>query len=110
MSGSWPSDCEPVSIKRWAHPGGAAGSGVPCFVCCSKHQTQHGRTRVMDFVLATIWHERNRFLPAILAVAFATLLTAMQTGLLLGIFSTVSMPIDRSRADVWVGYPGVESV
>ena len=35
---------------------------------------------------------------------------AVQGGLMLGLFSTVSIPIDRSRADLWVGYPGVRSV
>ncbi len=64
----------------------------------------------MSFALATLWHERNRFLPGILAVAFSALLIAVQCGLLLGIFSMFAMPVDRSRADVWVGYPGTESV
>jgi putative ABC transport system permease protein len=65
---------------------------------------------VMSFSLATLWHDRNRFLPGVLAVAFSALLIAVQCGLLLGIFSMFSLPIDRSRADVWAGYPGTESV
>jgi putative ABC transport system permease protein len=64
----------------------------------------------MDYALGILWHERNRFLPGILAVGFSALLIALQLGLLLGMFSLVSTPIDRSTADVWVGYPGVESL
>jgi putative ABC transport system permease protein len=64
----------------------------------------------MNYALSTIWYERQRFLPAILAVAFSMLLIAVQAGLMLGLFSTVSIPVDRSRADLWVGYPGVRSV
>src|SRR5262249_25738809 len=33
----------------------------------------------------------------------------MQVGLLLGLFTVVSLAIDRSKADVWVCYPGVQS-
>ncbi|HZT82421.1 MAG TPA: ABC transporter permease, partial [Gemmataceae bacterium] len=64
----------------------------------------------MAYALTTIWHERNRFLPGVLAVAFSALLIALQSGLLLGLFSIVSIPIDRGGADVWVGCPGVQSV
>ena len=64
----------------------------------------------MNYALSTIWYERQRFLPAVLAVAFSAILIAVQSGLMLGLFSTVSIPIDRSRADLWVGYPGVRSV
>jgi putative ABC transport system permease protein len=64
----------------------------------------------MRYSLATLWHERQRYLPGVLAVAFSALLIAMQWGLLLGIFAQVSTPIDRARADIWVGYPGVPSV
>lgn len=64
----------------------------------------------MTYALATIWHERNRFLPAILAVAFSAVLIALQSGLLLGLLSMMSTPVDQSRADVWITYPGVRSV
>jgi putative ABC transport system permease protein len=64
----------------------------------------------MNFALATIWHERNRFLPGVLAVAFSALLIAIQFGVLLGLLSLTSVPIDRAAADIWVGYPGVPSV
>lgn len=64
----------------------------------------------MRFVLATLWFERRRFLPAGLAVAFSALLVAIQCGLLVGTFSAVSLPVDRTRADLWVGGPNVVSV
>src|SRR5437879_13136954 len=72
--------------------------------------TRAGGPAVMSYSLATLWHERSRFLPGILAVAFSALLIAVQGGLLLGIFSLFALPIDRSRADLWVGYPGAPSV
>ena len=43
------------------------------------------------------------FLPGVLAVAFSSLLIALQCGLLLGIFSITSIPIDHTRADIWMG-------
>lgn len=64
----------------------------------------------MNFALATIWHERNRFLPGVLAVAFSALLIAIQFGVLLGLLSLTSVPIDLASADIWVGYPGTPSV
>ncbi len=64
----------------------------------------------MSYALTTLWYERQRFLPAVLAVAFSALLIALQCGLLLGLFSITSIPIDESNADVWVGHPKVPSV
>ena len=64
----------------------------------------------MTYALATMWHERQRFLPGVLAVAFSALLISVQVGLLLGLFTVVSLPIDRSKADVWIGYPGIQSL
>lgn len=64
----------------------------------------------MSYSLATLWFERSRFLPGILAVAFSALLIALQCGLLLGLFSITSIPIDHSHADIWVGNPDVLSV
>src|SRR5262249_20428119 len=65
---------------------------------------------VMPYSLATLWHDRQRFLPGVLAVAFSSLLIALQWGLLLGIFSITSIPIDHTRADIWMGAPEVLSV
>lgn len=64
----------------------------------------------MSYVLKTLWHERQRFLPGVLAVAFSALLIELQCGLLLGMFAITSIPIDHSGADFWVGGPHVASV
>src|SRR3954469_22458058 len=64
----------------------------------------------MSYSLATLWYERQRYLPGVLAVGFSALLIALQCGLLLGLFSITSIPIDHTSADVWMGAPGVLSV
>ncbi len=64
----------------------------------------------MSYSLATLWYERQRYLPGVLAVGFSALLIALQCGLLLGLFSITSIPIDESGADIWVGHPEVPSV
>lgn len=64
----------------------------------------------MSYSLTTIWYERQRFLPAILAVAFSAVLVAVQAGLVLGLLSMMSIPVDKAAADIWVGYPGIRSV
>jgi putative ABC transport system permease protein len=64
----------------------------------------------MSYSLATLWYERQRYLPGVLAVAFSCLLIALQCGLLLGLFSITSMPVDNTTADVWIGHPDVPSV
>lgn len=58
----------------------------------------------------TLVHEWRRFLPAVLAVGFAGLLQVLQAALVLGIFSSASVYVTGSSADVWVGYPGTQSV
>jgi putative ABC transport system permease protein len=65
---------------------------------------------LVSYSLTTIWYERQRFLPAILAVAFSAVLVAVQAGIVLGLLSMMSLPVDKATADVWVGYPGVRSV
>lgn len=64
----------------------------------------------MSYALQTLWYERQRYLPGILAVAFSCLLIALQCGLLLGLFSVTSIPIDMSSADLWATHPKVPSV
>jgi putative ABC transport system permease protein len=64
----------------------------------------------MSFALITLWYERQRYLPGVLAVAFSALLIALQCGLLLGLFSITSLPIDQNKAQVWIGSQGVLSV
>src|SRR4029077_4920821 len=61
----------------------------------------------MSYSLSILWFERQRYLPGVLAVGFSALLTILQCGLLLGLFAIVSIPIDHSRADIWVGAPKV---
>ncbi len=64
----------------------------------------------MSYSLATLWHERQRYLPGVLAVAFSALLIVLQCGLLLGLFSITSIPIDHTRAHIWIGSRDVLSV
>ncbi len=64
----------------------------------------------MSYALTILWHERRRFLPAVVAVAFSAVLVALQCGLLLGMFAFASAPVDHTRADVWVGGRGAFSV
>lgn len=63
-----------------------------------------------SYALTTLWHERQRYVPGICAVAFSALLIALQCGLLLGLFSITSIPVDHGRADIWVGSADVLSV
>lgn len=58
----------------------------------------------------TLVREWRRFMPAVFAVGFAGLLVFMQLALMLGMFRTVSVSIDQSTADLWVGYPDALSV
>lgn len=64
----------------------------------------------MSYSLTTLWYDRQRYLPGVLAVAFSAMLIALQCGLLLGLFSITSIPIDHTRADIWMGATGVLSV
>lgn len=64
----------------------------------------------MSYALTTLWYERQRYLPGVLAVGFSALLIALQCGLLLGLFSITSIPVDRTHADIWVGSSEVLSV
>ncbi len=64
----------------------------------------------MSYSLTTLWHERQRYLPGVLAVGFSALLIALQCGLLLGLFSITSIPVDHTRAHIWIGAPQVLSV
>jgi putative ABC transport system permease protein len=58
----------------------------------------------------TLVHEWRRFVPAIFAVGFSGLLLAVQAALVLGIFGSAAVYVNTSRADLWVGYPGTQSV
>ncbi|MGA8278095.1 MAG: ABC transporter permease [Rhodanobacteraceae bacterium] len=58
----------------------------------------------------TLIYEWRRFLPAILSVGFAGLLQLLQAALVLGIFGSASLYVTGSDADLWIGYPGTQSV
>ena len=58
----------------------------------------------------TLIREWRRFLPAVLAIAFAGLLLIVQAALVLGIFGSAAVYVTASSADLWVGYPGTQSV
>ncbi len=58
----------------------------------------------------TLIYEWRRFLPAVLAVGFAGLLQLLQAALVLGIFGGAAVYITGSNADLWIGYPGTQSV
>jgi putative ABC transport system permease protein len=64
----------------------------------------------MQYALQILWWERARYFPGILSVTFAALLVGLQCGLLLGLFSSTSLVLDRTDADIWVGSHGVASV
>jgi len=64
----------------------------------------------MSYSLTTLWYERHRYMPGVLAVGFSALLIALQCGLLLGLFSITSIPVDHTRAHIWAGAPETLSV
>lgn len=63
-----------------------------------------------SLALKSLVHEWRRFAPAMVAVAFSGLLVLLQAGVILGIFSLSSQYVTRSGADLWIGYPGVQSL
>ena len=58
----------------------------------------------------TLIYEWRRFVPVVLAVGFSGLLLFAQAALVLGIFGTAAIYVKASSADLWVGYPGTQSV
>lgn len=58
----------------------------------------------------TLVHEWRRFVPAVFAVGFSGVLLAMQAALVLGIFGSAAIYVTASSADLWIGYPGTQSV
>jgi putative ABC transport system permease protein len=65
---------------------------------------------LLAYTASFLWHERPRFLSAILAVTFSAALISLQAGLVLGIYAATSIPIDHTTADVWVTAPRVACV
>lgn len=64
----------------------------------------------MNYTRSTLWHERSRFLPGMVAVAFSATLIYLQCGMLLGLISLTSTPIDHAPAEIWISHPQVNSV
>jgi putative ABC transport system permease protein len=64
----------------------------------------------MSYSLTILWNERQRYLPAVVAVSFSAVLILLQCGLVVGMLSFASLPIDRTHADIWVGGPALTSV
>lgn len=58
----------------------------------------------------TLLHEWRRFLPSALAVAFSGLLLLVQAALVLGIFGSAAVYVDKSGGDLWLGFPGTQSI
>jgi putative ABC transport system permease protein len=58
----------------------------------------------------TLVHEWRRFLPSALAVAFSGLLLLVQAALVFGIFNSAAVYIKKSGGDLWLGYPGTQSI
>ena len=58
----------------------------------------------------TLVYEWRRFVPSVFAVGFAGVLLVMQAALVLGIFSTAAIYVKATSADLWIGYPGTQSV
>lgn len=58
----------------------------------------------------TLVYEWRRFVPSVFAVGFSGVLLAMQAALVLGIFGSAALYVTASGADLWVGFPGTQSV
>ncbi len=65
---------------------------------------------MVSLARSSLIYEWRRYLTAVLAVTFAGLLVLVQLALLLGMFSTVSVVIDDSNAQFWIGFRNTESV
>lgn len=60
--------------------------------------------------MVSLVYDWRRYAAAVFAITFAGLLVLVQPALLLGLFGTVSVAIDQSDADLWIGYPKTQSV
>jgi putative ABC transport system permease protein len=65
----------------------------------------------MAYSLQTLWHEKTRYMAGVGAVAFSAVLMALQFGLLLGLFTITSIPVDHTYdTTVWIGSKGTEAI
>ena len=65
---------------------------------------------MVSIARASLRREPRRYVAALLSVTFAGLLMLAQVALLQGLFGSVSAPLDRSAAPLWIGFPGAPSV
>lgn len=65
---------------------------------------------MVSLARSSLIYEWRRYLAAVLAITFAGLLVIVQFALLLGLFATVSVAIDKSDADLWIGFRNTQSV
>ena len=63
----------------------------------------------MSLARSILRFEWRRFLPALFSVAFAGVLMVVQLGLLIGMFGTVTVLVDRGAADLWITSPETTS-
>jgi putative ABC transport system permease protein len=72
--------------------------------------TNKGAIVSVSLARASLIYDWRRYLAAVLAVTFAGLLVLVQLALLLGLFGSVSIAIDKSKADLWIGFRNTKSV
>lgn len=65
---------------------------------------------MVSIARASLLFEWRRYTTAVLAVTFAGLLVVIQLALLLGLFGSVSVAIDKSDAALWIGFKDTQSV
>lgn len=65
---------------------------------------------MVSIARSSLLFEWRRYTTAVLAVTFAGLLVVIQLALLLGLFGSVSMAIDKSSAALWIGFKDTQSV
>ncbi|WP_338457610.1 hypothetical protein N4J17_15205 [Methylococcus capsulatus] len=63
---------------------------------------------MVSLARSSLVYDWRRYASAVFAITFAGLLALVQ--LALGLFGTVSVAIDQSDADLWIGYPKTQSV
>ncbi len=61
----------------------------------------------VPYSLIIIWHQPFRYFPAMFAVAFSGVLSALECAMLLGILDIAARPVKNSSADLWVASPEV---
>lgn len=69
-----------------------------------------GEIAMVSIARSSLTYEWRRYLAAVLATTFAGLLVIVQLALLLGMFATVSVVIDKSDAHLWIGFRNTQSV